>query len=1096
MKFVSAVSRRLSLGSAFRVPLKLRLGLVLAVAAIVLAMGQAAVDHYLVGRALLKDASDEIGDTAIRAAEGLGRSALNLRDALQAATTFAIGTRSLVLPTAQDVAYIRETLESLRRQTPHVAWIGLTTVEGHLIAGAGRSTDEPVGVQDGRASTLTLEIPIERGGRIDAVLRVRPTAHFMSEVERSTMPQFGRGTTFQLLVASSNGRVLYGPADTLGQTLPADLLEGTASGGNPNRIAEWPDRNEYLSAPVATVGYRGVVFPDWHVIVRQPAAEALRRADMIKTTRILSSAALAAAFALLGWVLASRLATPLQRISAAASAWRSGHADVSIPVIDRPDEVGELSRSLHVLVDGMSKHSEALRVSESRFREIFEASPVALCVVDFAPLQSVLDEYRAQHHKNLRRHLERDPDFLPRALGLVRVLDVNRTALRMMQSAKQSDLARPLADVIGEPSMPLFWEMFLAIAEGSTQFEGSGTLATPAGDSHPVQCSVAVPGSPPDYGRVLVAFADLTERANAERELRASEERFRLLVDGVKDYSIIMLDAEGRVASWNAGAERIEGYTAAEAIGQPAYMFYTNEAMAAERPAQLLELARESGSASEEGWRVRKDGSRFLAHVVITALRDEGGGLYGYSQVTRDVTELRLAAQRIEHLATHDPLTNLPNRLLLQDRLNQALAAARREGTKIALMFVDLDRFKYVNDSLGHHVGDALLKEAATRMSATLRQADTVARQGGDEFILLLPSVYSGFDVDKIAGKIRDRMSKPFMIEGQQVVISASVGITMFPDDGEDAATLLRNADIAMYNSKGAGGNTARFFSAQMSSDTMRRTLVEQELRKAIETEAIEVHFQPQVRLESSELVGFEALARWHHPSLGEIPPTEFIRIAEEIGVIDALGEQILRVACAQAASWPARGLPPVRVAVNVSPKQLAQSEFTKLIAEVLRDSGLAPSRLELEITESVAIEFAAGSAATLQAIASLGVKLAIDDFGAGYAGLSYLKQLPIDTIKIDRTFIRDAPGDQEDVAIITAVISMARSLGVTVCAEGVENADQSMFLSAVGCDFAQGFYYGEAGPAKDVSAVVNTHAQTNVIPLVRRRRPALAEAV
>jgi EAL domain-containing protein (putative c-di-GMP-specific phosphodiesterase class I) len=305
----------------------------------------------------------------------------------------------------------------------------------------------------------------------------------------------------------------------------------------------------------------------------------------------------------------------------------------------------------------------------------------------------------------------------------------------------------------------------------------------------------------------------------------------------------------------------------------------------------------------------------------------------------------------------------------------------------------------------------------------------------------------------------------------------------MYPADGEDSSTLLRNADIAMYDAKAAGANTFRFFAAQMSSKTLRRTLVEQGLHAAVDKGEIEVHFQPQVRLSDFEVVGFEALARWSHPKLGEVAPMEFISIAEEIGLIHALGEQILYKACRHAAQWPKLGLPPVRVAVNVSPKQLSNPSFPDVISKVLRECGLQPERLELEITESVAIEFASGSADAIQAIAALGVKLAIDDFGAGYSGLSYLKQLPIDTIKIDRTFVRDAPGERDDVVIIRAVIALARSLGVQVCAEGVERSEQVAFLTHAECDYAQGFYFGEAGPAKDISAVVNMLDSANVVP-------------
>ncbi|WP_119153211.1 putative bifunctional diguanylate cyclase/phosphodiesterase [Caldimonas tepidiphila] len=429
---------------------------------------------------------------------------------------------------------------------------------------------------------------------------------------------------------------------------------------------------------------------------------------------------------------------------------------------------------------------------------------------------------------------------------------------------------------------------------------------------------------------------------------------------------------------------------------------------------------------------------------------------------------------RIEFLATHDALTGLPNRVLLAEKVQHMAAQSRRAGELLALLFLDLDRFKHINDSFGHGLGDELLKVVAARLLRTVRETDTVTRLGGDEFVVLLGGLKRPADVDRVADKILRCVEQPVTVDGHTLFVNASVGVALFPRDGEDLASLLKNADTAMYRAKDEGGNLSRHYACSMSEHARTQLALAGALRLALERGEFELHYQPRLALASGEIVGMEALLRWRSPSQGLVPPARFIPAAEENGLIVPIGEWVIAEACRQARSWQDAGLPPVPVAVNVSGRQMRDA--ARLLAHVrhcLASRGLSGRRLEIEFTESVMMQDPGQMRDTLAALRGMGVRLAIDDFGTGYSSLAYLKRFPVSILKIDRSFVRDLAEDADDAAIARAIISMGQALGLSVVAEGVETPGQAAMLRAMGCDEAQGYLFGRPVPAPEMAALL-----------------------
>jgi len=462
-------------------------------------------------------------------------------------------------------------------------------------------------------------------------------------------------------------------------------------------------------------------------------------------------------------------------------------------------------------------------------------------------------------------------------------------------------------------------------------------------------------------------------------------------------------------------------------------------------------LAHDVLQAGAEGFLVRREaGTRLLVTTLSTALRRHAS-----------LRELSGARERERMLATHDPLTSLANRYLFHDRLGQALAASRRTGQKMAILFIDLDNFKLVNDTLGHAVGDHLLRAIARHLTAALRESDTAARMGGDEFALLLTHLHREIDAARIAEKILEALGQPLLLQDRAIHCTASIGISTVPANGDDPRELIRRADTAMYQAKRNGRNRYEFFTEQMNDAVQRRISIEAELATALSRAAFELHYQPFYDLRRGRVIGGEALLRWTHPQLGRLPPDEFLPLAEESGQITAIGEWVLQEACRQAMVWQRAGHEGFRIAVNVSPRQLQQRQFRSQVEHALTSTGLPPECLELEITESSVVQNAEGTLRALHALKSLGVHLAVDDFGTGYSALAYLKDLPIDVLKIDRSFVASLLADPANVTIVEAVLRMARGLNLTTVAEGVEDHDQLLLLGSLGCNRMQGYLFG-----------------------------------
>jgi diguanylate cyclase (GGDEF)-like protein len=440
-----------------------------------------------------------------------------------------------------------------------------------------------------------------------------------------------------------------------------------------------------------------------------------------------------------------------------------------------------------------------------------------------------------------------------------------------------------------------------------------------------------------------------------------------------------------------------------------------------------------------------------------------------YIYIFSDISERKEAQKRIEYLAHHDPLTGLPNRLLLCDRVAQAQAQAHRMQSRVALMFLDLDRFKTINDSLGHPVGDALLKEVVERLKGCVRESDTISRQGGDEFIILLNDVRDGEAIARVADKIHQRMADPIVLGSHTLSTSFSIGIAIYPDDGSDFDTLLQKADTAMYHAKEAGRNSHRFFTEQMNRQVVEHLSLETSLRRALENKEFVLHYQPQMDLGEGRIIGVEALIRWNSPEHGLISPARFIPVAEDSGLIVPIGAWVLSEACRQARAWQDAGLPPIVVAVNLSAVQFKRPELVNTVINALVLSDLDSQWLELELTESILIQDAEATLDTVRRLKSLGIKLSVDDFGTGYSSLTYLKRFAVDKLKIDQSFVRDLVTDSDDAAIVRAIIQMARSLKLKTIAEGVETEEQANRLRLSHCDEIQGYWFAKPMPAAEM---------------------------
>lgn len=571
----------------------------------------------------------------------------------------------------------------------------------------------------------------------------------------------------------------------------------------------------------------------------------------------------------------------------------------------------------------------------------------------------------------------------------------------------------------------------------------------------------------------LCLGAVVSERKRGELFLRESERRYRLLFER-NLAGVFRTSAAGRIIECNPATSRLFGFESpTELLNVSVLKLYDS---AIDRDLFLARLQREKQITNHEMRFRRKNGDPVWAMVNVTLIENESGVPAFIEGSLIDITQRKLAEQRVQSLAYYDALTSLPNRTLLYDRLSLALAVARRSDQKLAVLFIDLDRFKTINDSLGHSIGDLLLKGVSQRLQACTREQDTIARLGGDEFLIVLTGVKDISDVAIAAERLMQATSEPFDVENHSLTVGCSIGISIFPEHGADAESLIKHADSAMYNAKEQGRHNFRFFTADMNVQAVERLSLENGLRSALDNSELFLVYQPQVDLLSGKVVGLEALLRWQHPQLGLVPPDRFIRLAENTGLILPIGDWVLDTACLQARKWQQSGLPPVPVAVNVSAVQFRRDGFCARVRAVLEETGLAPRYLELELTESVLLAHVDMTIEILDELKAMGVTLTIDDFGTGYSSLSYLKRFPVSKLKIDRSFIRDVAADSDDAAITTAIIGMANSLHLKVIAEGVETAEQISFLQQHHCDGIQGFYFSMPLGVEDVADCLRRH--------------------
>ncbi len=594
-------------------------------------------------------------------------------------------------------------------------------------------------------------------------------------------------------------------------------------------------------------------------------------------------------------------------------------------------------------------------------------------------------------------------------------------------------------------------------------------------------------------GQIANAEARRARRL-AEANLRSSETLLNSIVNTAAD-GIIVTDDAGTIEFVNAAMERLFGWKALELIGRNVSCLM----LPRQRTRHTKYLAKRDPDAKIRAVGVarelkaqRKDGSIFAAELAVNEMHIDGR--LKFTGILRDITERKRANERIQYLAHYDELTGLPNRTFFAQLLEQALRESTFEKMEIATLFIELDRFKIINDTLGHDAGDSVLRQVATRLTEAMLQQDVVSRFGGDGFVVLVRDCANAADAAQVAQKLLTVLARPYVLAGHEYHLTASIGISTFPDDGSDTQTLLKNAETAMYRAKARGTNSYQFYSAEMNVHSFERLVLEGFLRHALELQQFQLYYQPKIDLRTGRVTGMEALLRWMHPGMGTISPVKFIPLAEETGLIVPIGAWVLEAACAQNRLWQEQGLPPMRVAVNLSARQFAHGDvLLATIEDVLKRTGMPAHLLELEITESVAMDNPEHAVALLKKLKALGITLAIDDFGTGYSSLAYLKRFPLDSVKIDRSFIKDIPGDSDDVAIAQAVIALAHSLHLTVIAEGVETDAHVEFLQAQGCDEAQGFLFGKPVPPDQFVELLVRRGETHIPAAAQPSERALA---
>jgi len=581
-----------------------------------------------------------------------------------------------------------------------------------------------------------------------------------------------------------------------------------------------------------------------------------------------------------------------------------------------------------------------------------------------------------------------------------------------------------------------------------------------------------------DTRGLLRALRYAVERKTMEEALFLEKERAQVTLNSIGD-AVACTDISGNITFLNVVAQKLTGWSLPEAAGRPmTEVFRILDATSREIVPNRMEMAVGQDQPAGLPWNcilVRRDGLEIPIEDSVAPIHDRQGETAGAVFVFHDVSAARAITQQITHSAQHDSLTGLPNRMLLNDRVTHAIALAPRHMSNVAVLFLDLDGFKAINDSLGHPIGDKVLQSVAKRLVGCVRDSDTVSRLGGDEFVVLLSGVQHSEDAAITAIRMLQAVAQPHFIDQQDLHVTTSIGVSVFPDDGVDAETLIKNADIAMYQAKENGHHNYRFYKPDMNARAVERQSIEESLRSALARQEFALHYQPKIKLSTGEITGAEALLRWTHPIRGPVAPAEFISVAEDCGLIVPIGNWVLREACKQARAWVDAGLPSANIAVNISAMEFRNEDFLEGILAILKDTGLDPSLLELELTESVLMKRVEATASILQTLRARGVQVAVDHFGTGYSSLSYLQNYPVDALKIDQSFVHQITTASDEATIVAAVIGMGQSLKLRVVGQGVETPEELAFLQVHECDEAQGYYCGRPVPPQQFAKMLET---------------------
>ena len=704
-------------------------------------------------------------------------------------------------------------------------------------------------------------------------------------------------------------------------------------------------------------------------------------------------------------------------------------------VMGRPWPIGGRPASVGTLIDLSAQRQieQALKESSNRYAALFEGAQDAIVVAD---------------------------------IDTGHLIDANVEAELLFLRPRENLIGMSFAALHPPALTAAYKEAYTRHIRAGRGGPDEMQIVTADGDIVDVEISTNVIETAGRQRLIQGVFRNITQRKLTEAQLSLAARVFESSQE-----AIIITDARAVIISVNPALSGMTGYAAEEVIGRM-LPFLGSDRQSAEFYSTMWKTLNDEGRWQGEVWNKRKNGEIYPVELTISVYRGASGRVLNYVGIESDISERLAAQENIRQLAYYDPLTRLPNRTLLQDRVEQALAAAEREGKQVAVCFIDLDHFKVINDSLGHSAGDQILVQVSQRLLDCIRRRDTVARLGGDEFVVLLSEITPD-SAAEVARKILAAVARPFTVERHELSVTPSLGISLFPQDGRDFESLLKYADVAMYRAKESGRNAFQFFASDMNIAALERLVLENRLRQGLERGEFILHYQPQINVATGRIVGAEALIRWQHPEIGTVSPGKFIPVAELSGLIGPLGDWVLREACRQNRAWQIAGLPSICIAVNVSSVQFRGGRLEESVREVLAETGLPAECLELELTEGTLMSDAKATVDALQRLSAMNIRLAIDDFGTGYSSLSYLKRFPIDRLKIDQSFVRDIVTDPDDWAIASAIISMGHSLRLKVIAEGVEHANQLEMLAHQGCDEVQGYHLSFPLPAEEFAELL-----------------------